>query len=141
MRTPGSGKRGNRGRPLQLRHLVWWAEPARRTYLRTEPGADGTASLGKKLPPACPEPRGCPRDTNSKLFTAYPGVFFSDDGKILRALQEATHNGGLVMTPAENGLAIDVLVVQTLARGETDPRFHGRPGRRCRRREATRHVE
>ncbi|MFJ3698797.1 dihydropyrimidinase [Streptomyces sp. NPDC090052] len=60
-----------------------------------------------------------------KLFTAYPGVFLSDDGQILRAMQRAGSNGGLVMTHAENGLAIDVLVEQALARGERDPRYHG----------------
>ncbi|MFF8606032.1 dihydropyrimidinase [Streptomyces sp. NPDC015346] len=60
-----------------------------------------------------------------KLFMAYPGVFYSDDGRILRAMQRAAHNGGLVMMHAENGIAIDVLVEQALARGETDPRHHG----------------
>ncbi|MFG2723472.1 dihydropyrimidinase [Streptomyces sp. NPDC048416] len=63
--------------------------------------------------------------TSFKLFTAYPGVFFSDDGQILRAMQKASGNGGLIMMHAENGLAIDVLVQQALARGERDPRHHG----------------
>ncbi|WP_328308101.1 dihydropyrimidinase [Streptomyces sp. NBC_00442] len=63
--------------------------------------------------------------TSFKLFTAYPGVFYSDDGQILRAMQKASGNGGLIMMHAENGLAIDVLVQQALARGETDPRHHG----------------
>ncbi|MFD5649229.1 dihydropyrimidinase [Streptomyces sp. NPDC127039] len=60
-----------------------------------------------------------------KQFMAYPGVFYSDDGQILRAMQRAAGNGGLIMMHAENGIAIDVLVEQALARGETDPRFHG----------------
>ncbi|MEU6159618.1 dihydropyrimidinase [Streptomyces sp. NPDC047130] len=60
-----------------------------------------------------------------KLFTAYPGVLYSDDGQILRAMQRAAGNGGLIMMHAENGLAIDVLVEQALARGERDPRHHG----------------
>ncbi|AOT61990.1 MULTISPECIES: dihydropyrimidinase [Streptomyces] len=63
--------------------------------------------------------------TSFKLFMAYPGVFYSDDGRILRAMQRAALNGGLVMMHAENGIAIDVLVEQALARGDTDPRFHG----------------
>ncbi|MEU3372304.1 dihydropyrimidinase [Streptomyces sp. NPDC006660] len=63
--------------------------------------------------------------TSFKLFTAYPGVFYSDDGQILRAMQQASGNGGLIMAHAENGLAIDVLVQQALARGERDPRHHG----------------
>lgn len=75
-----------------------------------------------------------------KLFTAYPGVFFSDDGQILRAMQKAASNGGLIMTHAENGLAIDVLVEQALARGETDPRYHGEVRKSLLEAEATHRV-
>jgi dihydropyrimidinase len=64
--------------------------------------------------------------TSFKLFMAYPGVFYSDDGQILRAMQRASDNGSLIMMHAENGTAIDVLVAQALARGETDPIDHGR---------------
>jgi dihydropyrimidinase len=60
-----------------------------------------------------------------KLFMAYPGVFYSDDGQILRAMQTAAANGSIVMMHAENGIAIDALVAQALARGETAPRYHG----------------
>lgn len=63
--------------------------------------------------------------TSFKLFMAYPGVFYSDDGQILRAMQRASGNGGLIMMHAENGIAIDVLVEQALAAGRTDPRHHG----------------
>ncbi|SFE00558.1 dihydropyrimidinase [Actinacidiphila alni] len=63
--------------------------------------------------------------TSFKMFMAYPGVFYSDDGKILRAMQRAAANGGLTMMHAENGIAIDVLVQQALAAGRTDPRYHG----------------
>ena len=62
--------------------------------------------------------------TSFKLFMAYPGVLYSDDGQILRAMQTAAGSGSLVMVHAENGLAIDVLVQQALARGETGPRHH-----------------
>ena len=41
---------------------------------------------------------------------AYPGVFYSDDGQILRAMQNAADNGAMIMMHAENGIAIDVLV-------------------------------
>ncbi|MEU6994996.1 dihydropyrimidinase [Streptomyces sp. NPDC046465] len=75
-----------------------------------------------------------------KLFTAYPGVFLSDDGQILRAMQQASSNGGLVMTHAENGLAIDVLVEQALARGERDPRYHGEVRKALLEAEATHRV-
>ncbi|MFE6975097.1 dihydropyrimidinase [Streptomyces sp. NPDC057682] len=78
--------------------------------------------------------------TSFKLFTAYPGVFFSDDGQILRAMQRAASNGGLVMTHAENGLAIDVLVEQALARGERDPRHHGEVRKALLEAEATHRV-
>ncbi|WP_258349147.1 dihydropyrimidinase [Saccharopolyspora gregorii] len=64
--------------------------------------------------------------TSFKLFMAYPGVFYSDDGRILRAMQRAAGNGALTMVHAENGIAIDVLVQQSLAAGRTDPREHGR---------------
>jgi dihydropyrimidinase len=60
-----------------------------------------------------------------KLFTAYPGVFFSDDGAIFRAMQQTGRNGGLIMMHAENGLAIDVIAADTVAAGTTDPIGHG----------------
>jgi dihydropyrimidinase len=60
-----------------------------------------------------------------KLFTAYPGVFFSDDGAIFRAMQQTANNGGLIMMHAENGLAIDVVAGQDVAAGHTDPYYHG----------------
>jgi dihydropyrimidinase len=63
--------------------------------------------------------------TSIKLFMAYPGVFYSDDGQIVRAMQTAAANGSLVMMHAENGIAIDVLVAQAIARGDTAPRYHG----------------
>ncbi|MFJ8039546.1 dihydropyrimidinase [Kitasatospora sp. NPDC096147] len=75
--------------------------------------------------------------TSFKLFMAYPGVFYSDDGKILRAMQHGAANGGLVMMHAENGIAIDVLVAQALAAGHTDPRYHGEVRRELLEAEAT----
>jgi dihydropyrimidinase len=60
-----------------------------------------------------------------KLFTAYPGVFLSDDGAILRAMQRTEKNGGLIMMHAENGMAIDVIAADTVAAGVTDPIGHG----------------
>ncbi|TDC23093.1 dihydropyrimidinase [Streptomyces sp. 8K308] len=75
--------------------------------------------------------------TSFKLFMAYPGVFHSDDGRILRAMQRAAGNGGLVMVHAENGIAIDVLVEQALAAGRTEPRYHGEVRRALLESEAT----
>jgi dihydropyrimidinase len=63
--------------------------------------------------------------TDFKLFTAYPGVFFSDDGAIFRAMQQTAKNGGLILMHAENGLAIDVVAAQNAESGNTDPYYHG----------------
>jgi len=63
--------------------------------------------------------------TSFKLFMAYPGVFYSDDGQILRAMQKANENGAMIMMHAENGIAIDVIAEQAASRGKTDPIYHG----------------
>ena len=60
-----------------------------------------------------------------KLFTAYPGVLYSDDGAIFRAMQRTVDNGGLIMMHAENGIAIDVVADQNAESGRTDPYWHG----------------
>ncbi len=62
--------------------------------------------------------------TSFKLFMAYPGVLYVDDGQIFRAMQRARDLGGLVCMHAENGIALDVLIEQALARGETAPKYH-----------------
>ena len=62
--------------------------------------------------------------TSFKLFMAYPGVLYVDDGQIFRAMQRAKEIGGLICMHAENGIAIDVLIEQALARGETAPKYH-----------------
>jgi dihydropyrimidinase len=63
--------------------------------------------------------------TSFKLFMAYPGVFYATDSDILRAMDRAAGNGALIMMHAENGIAIDAIVAAALARGQTDPVFHG----------------
>jgi dihydropyrimidinase len=63
--------------------------------------------------------------TSYKLFMAYPGVFYSDDGQILRAMQKAADLGLLTMMHAENGPAIDVLAAQLAEAGKTTPYYHG----------------
>ena len=61
-----------------------------------------------------------------KLFTAYPGVFYSDDGAIFRAMQRTAKNGGLIMMHAENGMAIDVVAADEVAAGARPiPYYHG----------------
>ncbi|AWB88051.1 dihydropyrimidinase [Mycetocola zhujimingii] len=60
-----------------------------------------------------------------KLFMAYKGVFLSDDGQIVKAMQRAADNGSMIMMHAENGSVIDLLVQQSLAAGNTSPYYHG----------------
>ncbi|MCP5029486.1 MAG: dihydropyrimidinase [Actinomycetia bacterium] len=64
--------------------------------------------------------------TSFKLFMAYPGAWYSDDGQILQAMQVAAESGALVMMHAENGIAIDVLRDQAASRGQTGSVWHGR---------------
>ena len=63
--------------------------------------------------------------TSYKMFMAYPGVFYSDDAQILKAMQRAADLGLLTMMHAENGPAIDVLAEQLVSQGKTDPYYHG----------------
>ncbi len=63
--------------------------------------------------------------TSFKLFMAYPGVFLSDDAQILRAMQQSSKNGAMIMMHAENGIAIDLLAQQAFDRGDTAPINHG----------------
>ncbi|MCU1583332.1 MAG: hydA [Microbacteriaceae bacterium] len=60
-----------------------------------------------------------------KLFMAYKGVFLSDDGQIVKAMQRAASNGSMIMMHAENGSVIDLLVKQAIAAGNTSPIYHG----------------
>jgi dihydropyrimidinase len=62
--------------------------------------------------------------TSFKLFMAYPGVLFVDDGQIFRAMQRAGELGALICMHAENGIPIDILVQQALAKGHTAPKYH-----------------
>ena len=63
--------------------------------------------------------------TSFKLFMAYPGVFYSDDAQILKAMQKSAETGLLTMMHAENGPAIDVLAEQLYSAGKTGPYYHG----------------
>jgi dihydropyrimidinase len=62
--------------------------------------------------------------TSYKLFMAYKGALMVDDETLFRSMQVAADSGALVMVHAENGDAIDVLVREALARGETEPKYH-----------------
>jgi dihydropyrimidinase len=62
--------------------------------------------------------------TSYKLFMAYKGALMVDDETLFRTMQVAAETGALVMVHAENGDAIDVLVKEALAAGQTDPKYH-----------------
>jgi dihydropyrimidinase len=62
--------------------------------------------------------------TSYKLFMAYKNVLQVDDETLFRAMEVAAGSGALVMVHAENGDAIDVLVREALARGDTAPIHH-----------------
>ena len=55
---------------------------------------------------------------------AYKGALMVDDETLFRTMQVAAETGALVMVHAENGDAIDVLVREALAAGNTAPRYH-----------------
>lgn len=63
--------------------------------------------------------------TSFKLFMAYPGVFYSDDAQVLKAMQVSAETGLLTMMHAENGPAIDVLAAQLADAGKKAPYYHG----------------
>src|SRR5215831_3809727 len=62
--------------------------------------------------------------TTFKLLMAYPGTFMVDDETIYRVLRRSAPLGGLVMVHAENGIAIDYIVRETVAKGYTAPVYH-----------------
>jgi dihydropyrimidinase len=62
--------------------------------------------------------------TSYKLFMAYKGALMVDDETLFRTMQVAAETGALVMVHAENGDAIDVLVSEALAAGNTEPKYH-----------------
>jgi dihydropyrimidinase len=62
--------------------------------------------------------------TSFKMFMAYPGVLFVDDGQIFRGMQRAGEIGALICMHAENGIPIDIMVQQALAKGHTAPIYH-----------------
>ena len=68
--------------------------------------------------------------TSFKLFMAYPGVFYSTDAEILRAMQQASGDGATIMMHAENGIAIDLIVAETLREARPIRVFTPRAGPR-----------
>src|SRR5262245_23642864 len=62
--------------------------------------------------------------TSYKLFMAYPGVLYVDDGTLYRTFRQAGENKTRICMHAENGIVIDEIVKQAVADGKTAPRWH-----------------
>jgi dihydropyrimidinase len=62
--------------------------------------------------------------TSYKLFMAYKDSLMVDDETLFRAMQVAARSGALVMVHAENGDAIEVLMGEAIAAGNTTPIYH-----------------
>lgn len=62
--------------------------------------------------------------TSYKLFMAYPGVLYVDDGTIYRAMRKAGEDGTIICMHAENGIVIDEIVKQAQKEGKTEPKWH-----------------
>lgn len=62
--------------------------------------------------------------TSYKMFMAYPGVFYADDGMIFRAMRKAGEDGTVVCMHAENGIVIDEIVKTARAAGKKEPIWH-----------------
>ena len=109
--TPGCPWRSGSGSPRASAAIDWAFHqiiadlpPAYLPSLRAPSSTEGVASF--------------------KLFMAYPNAWMLDDGTIFRALQWTADSGGLIMLHCENGPAIEVLIQQALAAGQTAPRYH-----------------
>lgn len=62
--------------------------------------------------------------TSYKLFMAYPGVLYVDDGTLYRVMRKASEDGTVICMHAENGIVIDEIVKRALAEGKTEPKWH-----------------
>lgn len=62
--------------------------------------------------------------TSYKLFMAYPGVLYVDDGTIYRAMRKAGEDGTVVCMHAENGIVIDEIVKRAQREGKKEPKWH-----------------
>jgi len=62
--------------------------------------------------------------TSYKLFMAYPGVLYSDDATIYRAMRRAGEDGTMICMHAENGIVIDEIIKRAVEEGKTAPKYH-----------------
>jgi dihydropyrimidinase len=59
-----------------------------------------------------------------KLYMAYPDVLMVDDADIYRTMRKVSDHGGMVNLHAENGVVIQALIEESLAAGNTSPKYH-----------------
>ena len=64
--------------------------------------------------------------TSYKLFMAYPGVLYVDDGTLYRTFRQAGENGTRICMHAENGIVIDEIVKAAVRDKKTAPLFHAK---------------
>jgi dihydropyrimidinase len=62
--------------------------------------------------------------TSYKLFMAYPGVLYVDDGTLYRTFRQAGDNGTRICMHAENGIVIDEIIKAAVKDGKTSPKYH-----------------
>ncbi len=62
--------------------------------------------------------------TSYKLFMAYPGVLYVDDGTLYRVFRRAGDNGTRICMHAENGIVIDEIIKAAAADGKLAPKYH-----------------
>jgi dihydropyrimidinase len=62
--------------------------------------------------------------TSYKLFMAYPGVLYVDDGTLYRAFRRAGDNNTRICMHAENGIVIDEIIKEAAADGKLEPKYH-----------------
>lgn len=60
-----------------------------------------------------------------KLFMAYPGVLYVDDGTLYRAFRKAGEDGSRICMHAENGIVIDEIIREAVEDGKVAPKWHG----------------
>ena len=69
--------------------------------------------------------------TSYKMFMAYPGALYADDATHYRTYCKVGEVGARVSLHAENGIVIDEIIKKEIAKGHTEPLWHGltRPAR------------
>jgi len=64
--------------------------------------------------------------TSYKLFMAYPGVLYVDDGTLYRTFRQAGLNGTRICMHAENGIVIDEIIKEAIRDGKLTPAYHAK---------------